>query len=91
MRNLDKTKTISFSIPNVHIIGEDSLDIRKKILDITPEDRKKLGINKSTLWYQKRNLARVKAIRVYGKMLNRLRSRSEWECEGIKIKALAMT
>jgi len=68
------TKTISFRIPNVHLTRDDLLDIQKKILDVTPEDRKKLGINKSTLWYQKRHLARGKAIRVYGKMLNRLRS-----------------
>jgi CRISP-associated protein Cas1 len=68
----DKSKTISFRIPNVHLKREDSLDIRKKILNITPEGRKKLAINKSTLWYQRKKLAEGKKIKVYNKVLSKL-------------------
>lgn len=69
---LDKKNTISFSISNVQIAKEDSLDIRERIFEITPEERRKLGINKSTLWYQKRNLGQGKNLRIYPKVLSKL-------------------
>jgi CRISPR-associated protein Cas1 len=69
---LDKTKTISFTIPNVPSPRTDFLDIKERILDMMPEERKKLGINKSTLWYQRKNLAEGKKIKVYNKVLSRI-------------------
>jgi CRISPR-associated protein Cas1 len=68
---LDKSKTISFRIPNVNVTREDSLDIRQKILDITTEGRKKLGINKSTIWYQKKKVLEGKKTRLYQKTLSK--------------------
>ena len=35
---------------------EDNTDIRSKVLSLTPEDRKRLGINKSTLWYMQMHI-----------------------------------
>jgi CRISPR-associated protein Cas1 len=69
---LDKTKSISFSIPKIQIERTDSLDIKEKILAITPTERKRLGINKSTLWYQKKKIAAGGSIKVYSKVLSRL-------------------
>jgi hypothetical protein len=34
-------------------------------------ERKRLGINKLTLWYQRRNLAARKTIKVYNKVLSK--------------------
>ena len=34
----------------------DNLELREKILNMTPDERKKLGINKSMLWYMKKRL-----------------------------------
>jgi CRISPR-associated protein Cas1 len=69
---LDKTKSISFTIPKVQIERTDSLDIKEMILAITPTERKRLGINKSTLWYQKKKIAAGGSIKVYSKVLSRL-------------------
>ena len=43
------------------------MEAKEKILVMTPEERIKLGINKSTLWYQKQNLAAGKRIKLYSK------------------------
>ena len=43
-----------------------------KILRMTPNKSKLLGINKSTLWYQKRKLADGKVVRVYSKVMSKL-------------------
>ncbi|MGH9878117.1 MAG: CRISPR-associated endonuclease Cas1 [Nitrososphaerales archaeon] len=69
---LDKSEALSFKIPGVQIMREASLDIRKKIMDMTGEERKKLRINKSTLWYQRKNIAEGKRIKVYDKLLSKL-------------------
>lgn len=63
---------LEFVIPLIKIDRNDSLDVRRMILDMTPGQRKRLGINKSTLWYQKKNLAKGKKIKVYDKVLARL-------------------
>ncbi len=46
--------------------------IRSKVLMLTPQDRKRLGINKSTLWYMKKNIKEGKRIKVYDKVLKKL-------------------
>lgn len=38
---------------------------------MTPDERRKLGINKSTLWYMKKNLKSGSKIKVYKKMLDK--------------------
>jgi CRISPR-associated protein Cas1 len=69
---LDKMGTPSFRIPNVQIARHDTLDIKEKILLITPEERKRLGINKSTLWYQQKKILEGKKLKVYSSSFQKL-------------------
>ncbi len=46
--------------------------IRNRVLTLTPQDRKRLGINKSTLWYMQKHIREGKRIKVYGKIMNKL-------------------
>jgi len=39
---------------------------------MTPENRKKLGINKSTLFYMKKNIQDGKNIKIYDKIIKKL-------------------
>ena len=52
----------------------DSLELKEKILNITSDERKRLGINKSTLWYIQKNLSEGKILRIYEKNLLRVNS-----------------
>jgi len=47
----------------------DNLKLRERILSMTTEERQKLGINKSTLWYIKKNLSEGKTPKIYEKIL----------------------
>ena len=46
----------------------DNLELREKILNMTPEEMKGLGINKSTLWYIRKNLSEGKTPKIYEKI-----------------------
>ena len=48
---------------------KDNLELKNKILKMTHDERKKLGINKSTLWYIKKNLSEGKSSKIYEKIL----------------------
>lgn len=50
----------------------DILELREKILAMTPKERKELGINKSTLWYLKQNLKNNKNFKIYEKVLAKM-------------------
>ncbi len=67
-----KKKEFEFEVPAIQIQREDSLDIREKISKMTPEERKKLGINKSTLFYMKKNLKSGKNIKIYDKTWSKI-------------------
>ncbi len=54
---VDKKKELGFVIPKMKLNRRDNLELRDKILSMTTEERKRLGINKSTLWYIKKNLS----------------------------------
>jgi hypothetical protein len=41
---------------------------RDFILNMTPDQRKELGINKSTLWYIQKNLREGKKVKLYDKI-----------------------
>ncbi len=68
----NKKKTIEFAIPHVTINRNDDLLLREKILSMSPEERKKLGINKSTFWYMKKNFADSKTRKIYDKVSSKL-------------------
>lgn len=62
---LGKTKSLDFNIPELVISRNDTVNVRKKIASIDPEERKALKINKSTLWYHQRKIKEEKTIKVY--------------------------
>ncbi len=39
---------------------------------LTQQDRKRLGINKSTLWYIQKYIKEGKKVKIYGKIVNKL-------------------
>jgi CRISPR-associated protein Cas1 len=69
----EKKKTLEIKVPPIKINRDDNLELRNKILSMTPEERKKLGINKSTLWYMKRNVSSKDKIKIYDKILAKLK------------------
>lgn len=69
---IGKRKDLPFTAPELTIQRTDSIDLQRRIRLMTPAKRKKLGINKSTLWYQKKNLMVGKRITVYDKVLAKL-------------------
>ena len=50
-----KKKEFDFVIPKMKLNRNDNLELRDKILNMTQDERKRLGINKSTLWHIKKN------------------------------------
>ena len=64
---LGKRDKLEFDIPLIKIARNDDKLQREKILSITPAERKKLGINKSTLWYQQKYIREGRKIKLYRK------------------------
>ncbi|MCL4362780.1 hypothetical protein M1585_04840 [Candidatus Parvarchaeota archaeon] len=62
---LGKSNILKFYVPEVNIDRNDDIEVRDRILSITPAERKRLGINKSTLWYQKKRIIEGKTIKLY--------------------------
>lgn len=50
-----------------------NMGLKQNILSVTPAQRKALGINKSTLWYQKKAALEGRPFKVYEKPLSKLR------------------
>jgi CRISPR-associated protein Cas1 len=67
-----KKGSMKFDIPVIKLQRNDSLELRQRILAMSLAERKKFGINKSTLWYQKKQLVKGKSIRLYRKVLSKL-------------------
>ena len=67
-----KSDKLQFKVPEFKIKRDDNINIRNKVLSLTPEDRKKLGINKSTMWYIQEYIKEGKKIKVYNKVLKKL-------------------
>jgi hypothetical protein len=45
----DKKKEFNFIIPKLNLNRNDNVELRENILNMTPDERKRFGINKSTL------------------------------------------
>ena len=60
-------KVLEFEIPEIQPYRNDDIELRNCIMAITPEDRKKLKINKSTLWYRQKRIKEGKNIKIYNK------------------------
>ena len=39
---------------------------------MTPEEQRRLGLRRNTLWYQKKHIKEGKKIKVYGKVQNKM-------------------
>ncbi|MCV0411172.1 CRISPR-associated endonuclease Cas1 [Nitrosopumilus sp.] len=68
----DKKIKFDFDVPKLIIQRDDTSKLREKILSLTPDDRRKLGINKSTLWYIKKNISDGKTAKIYEKIIYKL-------------------
>ncbi|MCH9657447.1 CRISPR-associated endonuclease Cas1 [archaeon] len=66
---VDKKKEFEFIIPKIKLNRNDNLELRDKIFNMTSDERKELGINKSTLWHMKKNLTEGKTTKIYEKIL----------------------
>jgi CRISPR-associated protein Cas1 len=55
-------------MPAFHYGRNDDTTTGDYILNMTPEQRKELGINKSTLWYIQKNLREGKKVKLYNKV-----------------------
>ena len=66
---LDKKKEFDFVIPKMDLNRNDYFELREKILKMTSDERKNLGINKSTLWHIQKNLSEGRTTKLYEKVL----------------------
>jgi CRISP-associated protein Cas1 len=69
---LGKSTRLSFDIPKLEINRVDGTEMRDKIASMTPEERRKLGIKRNTLWYMKKNIKEGKRIKIYGKVASKI-------------------
>jgi hypothetical protein len=46
----------------------------ERALEMTSDERRKLGINNSTLWYMKKNLESKDRVKIYDKVVDKVRS-----------------
>jgi CRISPR-associated protein Cas1 len=69
---LNKSNSSLFNVPQLVIERNDTVELKDRILAISPNERRKLGINKSTIWYQQKNLREGKNIKVYNKVMSKL-------------------
>lgn len=67
-----QTNTIDFRVPFATDDSWADAGLALRILDMTPEERKELGISKTTHWYARRNVREGKPIRVYAKTRTKL-------------------
>ena len=70
---MGRSNKLQFNVPEFKIKREDNTDIRNKVLSLTPKDRKRLGINKSTLWYMQKHIREGKKVKIYGKIVSKIR------------------
>jgi CRISPR-associated protein Cas1 len=69
---LDISRQIDFINPSPSLQRSDTQDLRKRILDLTQKEARKLGIEKSTLDYLRRNARGEKVFNVREQVRTRL-------------------
>jgi len=70
---VEKKEEFEFVIPKIKINRNDNLELREKILKMTPQEMKRLGINKSTLWHIRKNFSEGKTPKIYEKVLLKIK------------------
>ena len=68
---MEKKKEFDFVVPGIKLNRNDDIKLREKILNMPTDERKRLGINKSTLWYIKKNMNEKKTTKIYDKVLTK--------------------
>ncbi len=68
-----KFESLDFCEPSPKILRSDSLEMRKRILELSQKQANEIGISKSTLSYLRNNVRENKTFRVYEKAAARLR------------------
>lgn len=71
---LEKKKEFDFVIPKMKLNRNDILELKEKFLNMTVDERKRLGINKSTSWYVKKNLLEGKTPKIYEKIMLKIKN-----------------
>ena len=69
----NKCKLLEFTEPTPTLTRIDTLDTRKRILDLNQREAKNLGIGKSTLHYLRKHANSDRSFKIYGEVANRLR------------------
>lgn len=69
---LGKNKELSFEIPGINNNRNDDAELRDKILKMSFADARKMGLNKSTLWYIQKNIKEGKKIEIYDKVKSKI-------------------
>lgn len=65
---IGKHAEMGFTVPLVNTQRRDAVELQERILPMTPAERKRLRINKSTLWYEKKRLAKGRTIKLHRNM-----------------------
>jgi CRISPR-associated protein Cas1 len=68
----DKTSTFTLNIPDLELNRVDDADLRGRIMSMTIEERKRLGIKRNTLWYMKKSIAEGRKIKIYEKVMAKI-------------------
>lgn len=63
---------MTFTLPEVQVRRNDDLDLRSRIMNMTIEERRSIGLARNTYFYMKRNLKTGKKIQIYGKVMEKL-------------------
>lgn len=69
---LGKSETVDFTEPTPKVMRSDSLEMRKRILELTQKQAQKIGISKSTLNCLRENAKENKSFKVYAKICEKL-------------------
>jgi CRISPR-associated protein Cas1 len=71
---IGRSTGLDLSEPSPGLSRIDNREVRKRILSLTQQEARRLGIGKSTLHYLQRNAKAVKPLRIYGKVAARIRN-----------------
>jgi len=72
-----KRTDLDFDEPKPVLHRTDSEAIRSRILSMTTDDARKLGIRRNTLWYLRERAKTGKFFKIYGKLETRLHEQSD--------------
>jgi CRISPR-associated protein Cas1 len=69
---IGKSSFIKFNMPKLEIRRLDDIELRNKILNMTSEERNKLGLRRNTYFYMAKNIRAGKRIKIYDKVMSKI-------------------